>query len=165
MPNNLGRDELWSPEVWQEIDNAVLAEVGRIRVAQKTFPSSQSPDGQYVPTDEFDPKTMTIAEGQTKPFIEISVDFRLTQGQVDNEATLRTGRTLARLAAKSAALAEDILFFQGETASLPATVKVGNRKSAGPGLLGIPGIQSLDVDPLDPGIPGVYGGNTFAKVV
>src|SRR5215208_4159564 len=106
MPNNLGRDELWGPEVWQEIDSAVLAEVGRIRVAQKVFPGMQSPNGQYVPADTFDPSTMTIAEGETKPFLEISVEFRLTQGQVDGEATLHTGRTLARLAAKSTALAE-----------------------------------------------------------
>src|SRR5215210_5605528 len=104
MPNNLGRGELWSEPVWQEIDDAVLAEVGQIRVAQKVFPSMPSPNGQYVPADNFDPSTMTIAEGETKPFIEISVEFRLTQGQVDNETTLHTGRTLARLAAKSTAL-------------------------------------------------------------
>src|SRR5215217_9512997 len=132
MPNNLGRDELWSPEVWQEIDNAVLAEVGRIRVAQKVFPSSPSPNGQYVPADNFNPETMTIAEGETRPFIEISVEFRLTQGQVDNETTLHTGKTLARLAGKWTALAEDTLFFQGQNADFPASIKVHNKRSAGP---------------------------------
>src|SRR5215207_8016101 len=131
MPNNLGRDEVWSPEVWQEVDNAVLAEVGRIRVAQRVFPSMPSPNGQYVPADNFDPNTMTIAEGETKPFIEISVEFRLTQGQVDNETTLHTSRTLARLAAKSIALAEDTLFFQGNGAKLPIGVKAINKESVG----------------------------------
>jgi uncharacterized linocin/CFP29 family protein len=173
MPNNLGRDEVWSQEVWQEIDNAVLAEVGRIRVAQKVFPSSPSPNGQYVPADEFDPNTMTIAEGQTKPFIEISVEFRLTQGQVDNEATLRTGRTLARLAAKSATLAEDTLFFQGKGAKLPTELenlrkknllKIANKDAAGPGLLNAKGNNPIPVSPVNPNKPGEYGGNTFKAV-
>jgi hypothetical protein len=63
MPNNnLGRDEMWSEPVWQEIDNAVLREVGRIKVSQKVFPSSQSPNGQYVPADEFD-TTQTFNKG------------------------------------------------------------------------------------------------------
>jgi len=62
MANNHGRDEVWRPEVWAEIDKAVLAEVGRIRVAQKVFPSSQNGSGQYVPKDVFDPATMTIAK-------------------------------------------------------------------------------------------------------
>jgi uncharacterized linocin/CFP29 family protein len=165
MINNLGRDELWSPEVWAEIDKAVLAEVGRIRVTQKVFPSSQSPNGQYVPKDVFDPTTMTIAEGQTKPYLEISLEFELTQGQVENEATLRTGRTLARLAVKSVALAEDLLFFQGSSAALPAGVKVANKASAEDGLLGANGIKSIPVTPPDPGKPGVYGENTFKAVV
>jgi uncharacterized linocin/CFP29 family protein len=165
MPNNLGRDELWSPEVWAEIDRAVLAEVGRIRVAQKVFPSSQSSNGQYVPADVFDPATMTIAEGQTKPFLEISLEFPLTQGQVDGEPTLRTGRTLARLSAKSVALAEDLLFFQGKNAALPTRIKVVNKDSAGDGLLGVTGVTSISVDPLDPNRSGVYGENTFKAVI
>jgi len=164
MPNNLGRDEVWSPEVWQEVDNAVLAEVGRIRVAQRVFPSMPSPNGQYVPADNFDPNTMTIAEGETKPFIEISVEFRLTQGQVDNETTLHTSRTLARLAAKSIALAEDTLFFQGNGAKLPIGVKAINKESVGKGLLNLQRIKSINVPPLNPQDSGVYGANTFKAV-
>jgi uncharacterized linocin/CFP29 family protein len=164
MPNNtLGRDEVWSEPIWQEIDNAVLAEVGRIRVAQKVFPASQNLNGQYVPADVFDPNKvpLSIDEGQTKPFTEISVEFRLTQGQVDNEVTLRTGKTLSRLAAKFDALVEDTLFFQGKDVKLPDGVKVINKESVGPGLLNVKGIKSIDVPPLD---PGVYGANTFKAV-
>ena len=165
MPNNnLGRGEVWSEPVWREIDDAVLKEVGRIRVAQKVFPSSQSSNGQYVPADEFDPKAMTIAEGRTKPFIEISVDFRLTQGQVDNEATLQTGKTLSRLASKSAALAEDKLFFQGNQANLDPNVKVVNKDSVGPGLLNVKNIKSQNVVAQGQN-PKVYGRNTFKEVV
>ncbi len=165
MANNYGRDEVWSPAIWTEIDKAVLAEVGRIRVSQMVFPGSQNGNGQCVPKDVFDPATMTIAEGQTKPFLEISLEFELTQGQVDNEATLHTGKTLARLAAKSVALAEDLLFFQGKKAALPTGVKVANKDSAEDGLLGAGGVRLIPVDPLDPGNPGVYGENTFKAVV
>src|SRR5439155_5698199 len=137
MNNNNGRDKLWNDAIWQDIDKAVLAEIGRIRVAQKIFPSSPMSNGSYVPADIFDPDTMSIAEGQTKPFIEISVEFPLTQTQVENEATLKTGRTLARLATKSLALAEDLLFFQGADAKLPPEIRVVNRNSAQNGLLGV----------------------------
>lgn len=169
MNNNLGRDKLWTDAVWQEIDKAVLAEVGRIRVAQKVFPSTPMPNASYVPADIFDPKTMSIAEGQTKPFIEISVEFPLTQTQVDNEATLKTARTLARLSSKSLALAEDLLFFQGAKAELPPEVRVVNRNSNDGGLLGVAKTKVIDVKPIDPkkpGVygPGVYGENTFKAV-
>ena len=39
MPSNLGRDKVWDDATWQRIDQAVLGEVGRIRVAQKIFPA------------------------------------------------------------------------------------------------------------------------------
>jgi uncharacterized linocin/CFP29 family protein len=165
MANKHGRDEVWSPDIWAEIDKAVLAEVGRIRVLQKVFPTSQNSNGQYVPKDVFDPRTMTIAEGQTKPYLEISLEFELTQGQVDNEATLRTGKTLARLATKSVALAEDLLFIQGRTAPLPTGIKVANKDAAEDGLLGANGITSIPVEPPNPEKPGVYGENTFKAVV
>jgi uncharacterized linocin/CFP29 family protein len=162
MNNNLGRDKVWNDATWQDIDTAVLGEVGRIRVAQKVFPSTPMSGASYVPADIFDPKTMSIAEGQTSPFIEISVEFPLTQTQVENEATLKTSRTLARLATKSLALAEDLLFFQGSGATLPPEVKAVNRNSANGGLLGA-AQNVISVDPID-GRPGVYGENTFKAV-
>src|SRR5215813_2358222 len=162
MNNNLGRDKLWSDGVWQEIDKAVLAEVGRIRVAQKVFPSTPMLNASFVPADIFDAKNMSIAEGQTKPFIEISVEFPLTQTQVDNEATLKTGKTLARLATKSLALAEDLLFFQGADAKLPHEIRVVNRNSAHSGLLGV--VQHVIEVPLLSGKQGVYGEETFKAV-
>lgn len=164
MNNNNGRDKIWNDAVWQEIDKAVLAEVGRIRVAQKVFPSTPMANASYVPADIFDPKTMSIAEGQTRPFIEISVEFPLTQTQVDNEATLKTGRTLARLATKSLALAEDLLFFQGADAKLPDEVRVVNRNATDGGLLGVAKPKVIEVKPIDPKKPGVYGENTFKAV-
>jgi uncharacterized linocin/CFP29 family protein len=165
MPNNhQDPDEAWSPEVWQEINNAVLTEVGRIRVAQKVFPSSQSPNVQYVPNDVLDRATMSIEEGQTKPFIEISVTFRLTQQQVNDEPTQHTGKTLAKLAAKEVAQAEDKLFFQGEDATLPKRVHVHKEKYAGPGLLNIKNVETIAVLPPDNKDHGTFGENTFQGV-
>jgi uncharacterized linocin/CFP29 family protein len=164
MNNNLGRDKVWDDAIWQEIDKAVMAEVGRIRVAQKVFPGIAMPNASYVPADIFDAKTMSIAEGQTKPFIEISVEFPLTQTQVDNESTLMTGRTLARLATKSVALAEDLLFFRCADVKLPPEVKVVNRNSTNGGLLGAAKKKVIEVQPIDPKKPGVYGEQTFKAV-
>ena len=146
----------------------MLAEVGRIRVAQKIFPAVANGNGQYVPADIFDPANMTIAEGQTKPYVEISLEFGLTQGQVDGEQTLRTGRTLARLAAKSIALAEDILFFQGfrkkePNDGFPAGIRVVNGGSIDGGLLGKPK-KVIEIQPLDPKRPGIYGEEVFRGV-
>ena len=100
MNGDLGRDKLWTPEIWGEIDKAVLAEAGRVRVAQKVFPSVQAPNAPNVSADVFNAALMRIDEGVTRPFLEISVEFTLTQSQVDNEATLKTGRTLAGFGGK-----------------------------------------------------------------
>ena len=164
MPNALGRDRVWDDSVWGKIDTAVAWEVGRLRVAQKVFTASPSGNAQYVPSDVFDVRAMTIEEGRTKPYLEISVEFSLTQGQVDNEAINGQGKILARLAAKSVALAEDSLFFLGQGAPLDPTVRVINRDSADQGILGLVGGGSIEVDPLHPAVPGEYGSNTFKAV-
>ncbi len=166
MPNNLGRDQLWMPQVWADIDKAVLDEVGSIRVVQKVFSSTSMPNAANVPADHFDPDAMKIDEGGTKPLIEISVEFSLTQSQVDNEATLHTGRTLAKLAAKSLALAEDTLLLQGHEAKLPNNVKVINRQSAEQGLIGAGDGRDISVKPLDSGSgsAAVYGAGLFTAV-
>ncbi len=40
MNGSLGRDRVWNDHIWSEIDKAVREEVGRVRVAQKVFPST-----------------------------------------------------------------------------------------------------------------------------
>jgi uncharacterized linocin/CFP29 family protein len=114
MNGILGRDKLWNQQIWSDIDNAVRDEVGRIRVAQKVFPCTLLPSGQQVPADKVGPELLHIEEGETKPFVEIWVEFTLTQSQVESEESLHTGRTLARMAANKVATAEDALLFQGE---------------------------------------------------
>src|SRR5207249_4166452 len=136
MPNTFGRDKVWDDATWQGIDQAVLAEVGGIRVAQKVFPTQPVPDGQFVAADRFHPDggVLRVDEGVTTPMIEIGAPFALTQGQIDTESNLHTGMTLAKQAARLVALAEDELFFQGGDAHLPPGVEVRNRNAANPGL-------------------------------
>jgi uncharacterized linocin/CFP29 family protein len=121
MNGTLGRDKLWNQQIWSDIDKAVQDEVGRIRVVQKVLPGIVRPNGQLVPADKLDEddeqylRYLSIPEGDAKAFIEISREFRLTQSQVDGEESLHVGRTLARMAAKAVALAEDKLLLQGST--------------------------------------------------
>jgi uncharacterized linocin/CFP29 family protein len=135
MPNTLGRDQVWTNDIWSGIDQAVEDEVGRIRVVQKAIPSVNVQDAPNVPAAHFEPDEMTMAEGVTKPMIEISVEFSLTSNQVTNEQTQHSGQSLARLAAKKLALAEDTILLRGAQAELPKKVTVQHRDSAGGGLL------------------------------
>jgi hypothetical protein len=90
--------------VWKSINDGVTQSVGAIRVAQKVFPATQLAGVTSVPADIFNPETMSIAEGHTRPYIELAVEFPLTNGQVNDDATGATAITLAKLAAKSLAL-------------------------------------------------------------
>jgi uncharacterized linocin/CFP29 family protein len=170
---SLGRDKLWTSETWAEIDKAVMSEVGRLRVAQKVFPAMPVPNASNVPLDVFaqpvgagaraavQAPPLTIQEGATQPFMEIFFEFALTQSQVDNESTLHTSQTLARIAARSDAVAEDALFIQGANAQLPNGVQVTNQASAGQGLLNLAGVGVIQV-PRQGG--GGFGENTFIAV-
>lgn len=170
MAVNLGRDKLdWPAQVWQDIDQAVLEEAGRIRIAQKVFPGSTDGNGQYVPDDAIVAgpavRVLEIPEGRTKPYVELSVDLALTESQVENESTLHTGRTLARLAAKEIARAEDTLFFRGAGALAgDPLLRVVNGAGAGVGLLNLPGALGVPVNRLA-GAGRGYGPNTFKAVV
>lgn len=169
MAVNLGRDKMpWPADIWQEIDQAVLDEAGRIRIAQKIFPASTDGNGQYVPDDAIasrdGARALEIPEGRTKPYVELSVDLALTEAQVENESTLHTGRTLAMLAAKEIAQAEDTLFFQGAGALAGDLLRVVNRAGATPGMLNLDGAEGVDVQRLE-GEDAGYGPNTFKAVV
>jgi uncharacterized linocin/CFP29 family protein len=138
MNGNLGRDRIWNDHIWSEIDKAVREEVGRIRVAQKVFPSSVVNNVLPVAT------TRAVAFGQAQPppaplpdqfqpFFEISSEFVLTQAQVDGEENAHLARSRARLAASAVANAEDTILFlgPGSIASLRG-VAVTNRPPAPP---------------------------------
>jgi len=165
----------WDPAVWKEINDAVVAEVGKVRVAQKVFPTTVfDNDPTEVPNDGIDFTTLTIQEGRTKPFVEIFQEFSLTSAQVTKEPQIKTAKTLARMAAKAIALAEDTVVFQGKDGKLPGTVKTAPESLDNGGLLGEADSKTSDSDatqvskkiPVErTGRPGVlYGENLFSAV-
>jgi uncharacterized linocin/CFP29 family protein len=144
MNGNLGRDRLWHEHIWSEIDKAVREEAGRIRVAQKVFPSTVV--NSMLPVVA----TRAVAFGaaappvaplpdQFQPFFEISSQFILTQAQVDSEENIHLAPLRARLAASAIAYAEDTILFAG-----PGAI-------AGPPPLA--GVQVTNQPPAPPIIP------------
>src|SRR4051794_3249080 len=104
-----GTSELgWDASLWKDIDDAVVAEMGRVRSAQKVLPATMYVDHPTEVVNEvIDFSDLSIREGQTKPFVEIFQEFTLSAAQAMNEGQLRICHTLAQMAAKSIALAED----------------------------------------------------------
>lgn len=130
----------WDQSIWKEINDAVKMEMGKVRIAQKVFPTMMfDMNPTEIPNDVInfqDPDGLSIKEGSTKPFVEIYQEFPLTNTQVSKEAQNKTCKTLARMAAKALALAEDTIVFQGNTGRLPGNVVADQRDSALAGLLG-----------------------------
>ena len=85
MATTVNRAGFWNDTVWASIDDGVLASVGPIRVAQKVFMPVLLTDATSVPADRFDPQQMSIEEGITKPYVELAVEFSLTNGQVNDD--------------------------------------------------------------------------------
>src|SRR6266566_2769355 len=138
MATTVNRAGFWNDQVWGSIDEGVTKAVGAIRVLQKVFPTTQLANATSVPADVFNPRTMSIAEGITRPFIELAVEFPLTNGQVNDEPTGATAITLAKLAAKSLALGEDMVLLLGMNATLPPTVRIESGEgSMEHGILGL----------------------------
>lgn len=138
----------WPQTIWDEINKAVKAEVGKIRKAQLVFPTVVfDNDPTQIINDVINFADLSIEEGKTKAFVEIYKEFPLTSTQVKQEPTIRTCKTLARMAAKAIALAEDTIIFQGADVTLPGDVSANNRASANSGLLGEAVKDPDDSDP------------------
>lgn len=171
MSRTLGRDGIWDQATWDEIDRAVRDEMERVRVVRKVFPvlrPSSGPAGTNVIQAGQVTDQMTIREDQTKLLVEISVNFSLTPAQAETEREAGTARTLARLAAKLLALAEDSLLLHGEGSEFlrenEDRVKVSNKAQAEQGLVGATD-QKLPVKKRGVSPTGaVYGENTFEAV-
>lgn len=103
----------WSDATWKDINDSVLLEVGKVRTAQKVFPTASLEDNPVqVPDQLINFQDLSIREGQTKPFVEIFATCTLTSTQIKQKGEQKTCKTLARMAAKALALAEDRYFFQ-----------------------------------------------------
>ena len=168
----------WSDAVWQDIKDSVLTELGNVRVCQKVFPTipPSEPPGGEVPNEVVNFEDLSIEEGQTKPFVELRVPFALSYAQMMTAPETGIAKTLAKMAAKIAGLAEDGVILRGGATVLPANVEVDRIASAGKGLLGEaeredaddgdPNKVSEPVDvPLVTDRPGrLYAENTFSAV-
>jgi uncharacterized linocin/CFP29 family protein len=185
----------WPETTWKETNDAVLAEVGKVRVAQKVFPTAHLENSPVqIPDELINFQNLSIQEGQTKPFVELFATFTLTSTQVKQEPDQKTGKTLARMAAKALALAEDTYIFQLSALAartpgppnaqppaspvLPANTQVENWRLANDlGLLAAANPTDQDVnDPTRVTPPRVvarapanpngaqWGNNTFSRV-
>jgi uncharacterized linocin/CFP29 family protein len=132
MNGSLGRDRVWNDHIWSEIDQAVRQEIGRIRVAQKVFPSLVVNNVLPISTSRVGPPGFIVpppgpALDVFAPFFEISTQFVLTQAQVDGEENVRLAASFARSAASQISAAEDALLFFGPAAMVPPGINVTNQ--------------------------------------
>jgi Encapsulating protein for peroxidase len=128
---NYRRDELWDAATWADIDQAVLDEVQRVRLARKLFPTEDLgaatggvPSWVSTAAVVTAPPPLSIPAGNAEPFVEISMPFDLTTAQAEAENTLHTARALARLAAKWVAMAEDLVVFRARTLGAPGLTAI-----------------------------------------
>ena len=139
MNGSLGRDRVWNDHIWTEIDKAVREEVGRVRVAQKVFPSTVVNNvlpvsmNRAVPFGGKESPTEPV-DDVFQPFFEISTEFILTQAQVEGEESLHLALSRARMAASALATAEDTILFLGPGFDLPG-VNVTNYGAIPPGFV------------------------------
>jgi hypothetical protein len=164
MNGTLGRDKVWNDHIWSEIDKAVRDEVGRIRVAQKVFPSiivnSVLPVSttRAVPFGPGAAPPIALGPGVDafQPLLEISREFVLSQAQVEGEENVHLGSSFARLAASAIAAGEDTLLFLGP-GSLPAlippvgVVNVTNQPGVPPGF--VAEANNYAAVPVPPALP------------
>jgi uncharacterized linocin/CFP29 family protein len=164
MTTTVNRAGFWTDQVWASIDDGVAKSVTAIRVVEKVFPTVQMPDVNSVPADKFDPEHMSITEGITKPYVELAVEFQLTNGQVNADAAGNTAMALSKLAAKTLALGEDMLLLQGKEAALPKTVRIeSGDDTLGSGLVGLARHQ-VDVHAPKGNAPTNSGAEILAAV-
>jgi uncharacterized linocin/CFP29 family protein len=135
---NHGREALsWPADVWSSLDQAVHGEIDRTGIAGKILPvRGPMPDATTVQADVIDAETMTVPSDEVLPLVELSVEFALTEVQVDAEPSLGTALTLATRASNLIAQAEDLLVFQGADAADHAIFeRVKLRGGVGEGLV------------------------------
>jgi uncharacterized linocin/CFP29 family protein len=186
--NNNGRDLLpWSQEIWDRVDRAVKLESNRTELASRFLPPV-GPLG-YISTVQSDTVTvngsangngfdngpsLSVNETAITPLIELSVEYALTQQQIEHEAEWMTAVTLGTRAANVLSQAKDTALFGGDKALESDPLfreKLVNLESgsAGTGLMNIEldeETQIIVVEPSDRSDPTNvrWGENTFEAV-
>ena len=134
-----GTSELgWDAAVWKAIDDAVVAEMGRVRSAQKVLPATpvRQPSDRgrqrgHQLLGPLDPRGPDQTLCRAVPGVHASPRAGDERGASSGPA-----HTLAQMAAKSIALGEDTVIFQGTGGKLPAGVKAEGMSRPGARLLG-----------------------------
>jgi uncharacterized linocin/CFP29 family protein len=117
--------------------------MGPIQVAQQVFPTIVTGTDNSIPADTIDLKTGIPSTGATKSFATLRKPFELFNLHVNDDPNLTMASNQVTLAGQALALVEDMLFFQGQEASLPKlgsqTVHLpsGDLAKLGDGLLGV----------------------------
>jgi hypothetical protein len=181
MPNNLGHEKIpqWNTDIWNAIDKAVADEHKLTAIAAQ-FLTPPVPDGSMdgtVPADTVqagEDGILSVDESEMRSIVEIAVQFRVRQSQVEHEAQTKTAESLATRAANLLAKGEDLLIFQGLTALeaplfASKTVVLRLPKSKKPSspvdAFLFPNEQIIPVHPSESSASGpLYGDNTYAAV-
>jgi len=187
MPNNLGHDKIpqWTADIWTSIDTAVANEHKLTAIAAQ-FLTPPVPDGEMNGTVDADrvlvgttDGVLSVDEGETRSIVEIAVQFKLRQSQVDHEAQKKTAESLATRAANLLARAEDLLIFQPFADALKdplfasGTVSLiipnpDSKSTSVDSFLPADADQTITVLPaeVNPNNPAlsIYGENTYAAV-
>lgn len=83
---NISNEVNWDETTWKEINDAVVAEVLKVRTAQKVFSTMVlETNPTDIPNDVIDFTDLSIKEGQAKQFVEICQEFPLAIAQVSTK--------------------------------------------------------------------------------
>jgi Encapsulating protein for peroxidase len=182
MPNNLGREKipLWTQDIWDAMSKAVTDEHQRTTVAAQ-FLSPPVPDdtmnGTVAADTAFvgDDGILSVDESENRSIVEIAVQFRLREAQVDNETKMKTAESLATKAANLLARGEDLIIFQGLAAlqdplfKSKSVVLLNPKHGNSPvdSFLFAGNTQTITVEPAEPNSDptlSIFGENTYAAV-
>ncbi len=182
MPNNLGHEKIpqWTQDIWDAIGKAVADEHKRTAIAAQ-FLGPPVPDDTMngtVPADTVfvgDDGVLSVDESESRSIVELAVQFRVREAQVDNEEKMKTAESLATRAANLLARGEDLLIFHGLAALQDPLFKSNsvvllNPKhgtSAVDSFLPANKSQIITVEPAEPNSDptlSIFGENTYAAV-
>ncbi len=130
--NNHGRNGIWTPEMWQRIEQAVHDEHKLTQIAAKflsIYPvqpdtKTVSADTVKVTSTSQGSALLRINEREVVPLLEISLEVALTKQQVEDPGMM-AAMALAREGASHLARAEDALIFRGRDALKDEIFKSG----------------------------------------
>ncbi len=173
----MSNGDFWSANVWAQFNGSptdktqpglLRTTMGPMQVAQHVFPAVVTGNDNSIPADAIDLRTGIPSTGTTRAFATIRKPFTLFPVHVSDPA-LTMASNQVTLAGQALALVEDILFFLGNDARLPAgggygvNLPDGDQAKLDGGLLGI--AQRNRVIPVPIGKRKTYGLATYAAVV